>query len=47
MLHQKAAKEDDFEKFDEEIADVVESAVTFADESPQPGLEEIYENVLV
>lgn len=47
MLHQKAAKEDDFEKFEEEIADAVESAVTFADESPQPGLEEIYEHVLV
>jgi pyruvate dehydrogenase E1 component alpha subunit len=47
MLQQKAAKEDDFEKFEEEIAETVENAVTFADEASEPGLEEIYEHVLV
>jgi pyruvate dehydrogenase E1 component alpha subunit len=47
VLQQKAAKEEDFEKFEEEIAETIEKAVTFADEAPEPGLEEIYEHVLV
>ena len=44
---QKAAKENDFETYEEEIAELVEKAVSFADESPEPGLEEIYEHVLI
>ena len=46
MIQQKAAKEDDFETYEEEIAEIVEKAVTFADESPEPGLEEIHAHVL-
>ncbi|KAB8032014.1 pyruvate dehydrogenase (acetyl-transferring) E1 component subunit alpha [Fluviispira multicolorata] len=47
MLNQKAAKEDDFEKFEEEIADKVEAAVAFAEDSPEPELDELYKHVLV
>lgn len=42
----KLAGEADFEKWEEEIADIVEDAVTFAEESPEPELSEIYEHVL-
>ncbi|RDB35578.1 MAG: pyruvate dehydrogenase (acetyl-transferring) E1 component subunit alpha [Spirobacillus cienkowskii] len=47
MLQQKAAKEDDFEKFEDEIAEIVEKAVAFAEDSPEPELDEIYQHVLV
>ncbi|WP_186645957.1 pyruvate dehydrogenase (acetyl-transferring) E1 component subunit alpha [Fluviispira vulneris] len=47
MLAQKAAKEDDFEKFEEEIADKVDAAVAFAEDSPEPELDELYKHVLV
>lgn len=47
MVQQKAAKEDDFEKFEDEIAEIVEKAVAFAEDSPEPELDEIYQHVLV
>jgi pyruvate dehydrogenase E1 component alpha subunit len=47
MLEQGAAKEEDFDKFDEEIADQVETAVTFAEESEDPPVEELFSHVLV
>lgn len=47
MLQQKAAKEEDFEQFEDEIATTIDNAVSFAEESAEPGLEEIYEHVLI
>jgi len=46
MLEQKAVKEDFFETVEDEIADAVEKAVEFAEESPEPDLSEIYQHVL-
>ena len=46
ILARNLAKEEDFEKWEEEIADVVEDAVTFAEESPEPDLSEIFAHVL-
>jgi len=46
MLEQKACKENDFEKFEDEIAQAVEEAVTFARESAEPELQELYQHVL-
>lgn len=47
MIEKGAAKEDDFDKFEEEIADQVEAAVTFAEESEDPPIEELFSHVLV
>jgi pyruvate dehydrogenase E1 component alpha subunit len=46
MLEQKAVNEDFFETVEEEIADIVEAAVTFAEESEEPDLSEIHQHVL-
>lgn len=46
MIAQKAAKEADFEKYEDEIAEQVEAAVTFAEESEEPPLSDIFEHVL-
>ncbi|MES2614943.1 MAG: pyruvate dehydrogenase (acetyl-transferring) E1 component subunit alpha [Bdellovibrionota bacterium] len=47
LLEKKALQEDDFEKFEEEIADQVEAAVSFAEESEEPPVDELYSHVLV
>jgi pyruvate dehydrogenase E1 component alpha subunit len=47
VLERKALTEDDFEKIEEEISEQVEEAVTFAEESEDPPLEELYQHVLV
>lgn len=46
LVKKKLAKEADFEKWEEEIAEQVEESVTFAEESPEPPLEQIWQNVL-
>jgi pyruvate dehydrogenase E1 component alpha subunit len=46
LLKRKLAKEADFEKWEEEVAEIVEDAVTFADESPEPEVEELWDHVL-
>ena len=46
ILKACAAKEDDFDTFEDEIAQQVDEAVTFAQESPEPSLNEIFEHVL-
>jgi len=46
ILKRKLATEEDFEKWEEETAEVVEDAVTFADESPNPELSELWDFVL-
>ncbi len=47
LLEKKILKEEDFEKAEEEIADQVEAAVTFAEESEEPPINELYDHVLV
>ncbi len=47
MVDKKIAAEEDFLKLEREIADEVADAVKFADESPEPPLESLYENVEV
>ena len=39
--------DDDFTKLDEEVKAVVQDAWDFADQSPEPPLEALYEDVLV
>ena len=46
ILLQKIAKEEDFEKWEQEAADEVEAAVEFAEDSPEPELAELYDYVL-
>lgn len=46
LLEKSLAKETDFEKWEEEVAEQVEDSVTFALESPDPELSEIWEHVL-
>jgi pyruvate dehydrogenase E1 component alpha subunit len=46
LLERKLAKEEDFEKWEEEVAEIVQDSVDFAEESPEPELSEIYEHVL-
>jgi pyruvate dehydrogenase E1 component alpha subunit len=46
ILQQKAAKENDFETFEDEIGQTIDAAVQFAENSPEPELHEIYEHVL-
>ena len=41
----KKLRKDDFEKFEEKLPMLLKSAVTFADESPQPGLEKKFMNM--
>ncbi len=47
MLDKGVAKEEDFDKYEDEIAEQVEEAATFAEESEEPPLEELYDHVLV
>lgn len=47
LLEKKALKEGDFEKFEDEIAEQVEAAVTFAEESEEPPVDELFSQVLV
>ena len=47
LLEKKACKEEDFDKFEEEIEEQVENAVTFAEESEDPPIDELYQHVLV
>ena len=47
LLEKKALKEIDFENIEDEINDQVEEAVTFAEESEEPPLDELYHHVLV
>ena len=46
ILTRKLAQEEDFEKWEEETAEIVEDAVTFAEESPDPDHSEIFAHVL-
>jgi pyruvate dehydrogenase E1 component alpha subunit len=46
MIAKKVATEADFEKWEEDIAEIVEDSVTFAEESPEPELHTIYDHVL-
>lgn len=45
LISKKMAKEADFEKWEEEIAEAVEETVTFAEESPDPELGELWQHV--
>lgn len=47
LLQEKICVEGDFEKFEDEIADQVEEAVEFAENSPEPALEEAFTDVLL
>lgn len=47
LIAQKLAKESDFEAWDEQTSELVEEAITFAEESPEPELSAIYDHVLV
>jgi pyruvate dehydrogenase E1 component alpha subunit len=47
MLENKELTEDDLRALDEEMKAVVQDAWDFADKSPEPPLEALYEDVLV
>ena len=47
MIENKVATEEDFENWEEEIAEVVDKAIEFADDSPEPAVEELWDHVLV
>lgn len=47
LLKKKLAKEDDFEAWEEDIAQQVQEAVEFAEDSPEPELSEIWQHVMV
>ena len=46
MVAKGVATDDDFDKWEEEISEVVEDSVVFAEESPEPELHTIYDHVL-
>lgn len=46
MVAKKVATDDDFDKWEEEISELVEDSVTFAEDSPEPELHTLYEHVL-
>jgi pyruvate dehydrogenase E1 component alpha subunit len=46
-IKQKLAKEEEFDAIDEEIRAQVDAAVKFADESPEPSLEELWRDTIV
>jgi pyruvate dehydrogenase E1 component alpha subunit len=46
IIERNLATEQDFETWEEEISNLVEEAVQFAEESPEPELSELYEHVL-
>lgn len=45
ILENKWASEEDLEKFESKIKDVVNECVTFAEESPYPSADEVYKDV--
>jgi pyruvate dehydrogenase E1 component alpha subunit len=45
ILENKWASEEDLEKFESKIKDVVNECVTFAEESPYPSVDEVYKDV--
>jgi len=45
ILENKWASEEDLEKFESKIKDVVNECVTFAEESPYPSVDEVYRDV--
>lgn len=47
ILEQEAAGEDDLEAIDEEVEQVIEEAVQFAEESPLPDAEDLYRDIYV
>jgi pyruvate dehydrogenase E1 component alpha subunit len=47
MIERKILTEDAYKKLDKEIRAMCDEAVKFAEESPEPGLETMYEDVLV
>ena len=47
MIDRKMLTEDAYKKLDKEIRAVCDDAVRFAEESPEPGLDTMYEDVLV
>ena len=47
LLEKKLAAESDFEKWEEEVSTQVEEAVQFAEDSPEPELSALYEDVLL
>ncbi len=47
MVEKKMLTEEGFMKLDKEIRAICDEAVNFAEESPEPGLETLYEDVLV
>jgi pyruvate dehydrogenase E1 component alpha subunit len=47
MIERKVITEDAYKKLDKEIRAICDGAVKFAEESPEPGLETMYEDVLV
>src|SRR5262249_2395835 len=46
-VEQLGIPESDFEKIDAEVKATVDAAVKFADESPEPSLDELHEDVMV
>ncbi len=47
LIKENLCVEDDFEKFEDEIAAQVDEAVEFAENSPEPSIEEAYTDVLI
>ena len=47
MIQKKMITEDAYKKLDKELRTICDEAVKFAEESPEPGLETMYEDVLV
>lgn len=47
ILTKKLATEADFEHWDEEVMEMVEDSVQFAEESPEPEMAEIWSNIFV
>jgi len=47
LLDKKICQEDDFEKFEDEVSAQLDAAVEFAENSPEPSLDEAYTHVLV
>jgi len=47
LLEIGAVSADELERMDQETQDIVEDAVQFAEESPEPTLDDLYSNVYV
>jgi pyruvate dehydrogenase E1 component alpha subunit len=46
-MEQGLAKEEEFDAIEAEVKQIVDAAVKFADESPEPGIEELWQDTLV